>query len=463
MDKVLNKSASKRIFVVDDDETIRRSVSHLLKKAGYQVGVAEDGEEALAMLPDFRPAVVLLDLSMPKVGGLEVIDRSATINPDLAIVVMTAHGTIDVAVEALQRGAFDFLTKPFEKDRLLAVIEKASKYQLLLHENRSLRRLVSTAYTFDNIIAVSTLMREVLDQVMIVAPTPSNIILLGESGTGKELLARTIHNNSRVSNGPFYALNVGGISNEFFESVLFGHRKGSFTGAIENRVGALETAAEGTLFLDEIGDLPPESQVKLLRVIQEREYSRIGEDKKRRVKVRFIAATNRNLKKEVENGNFREDLYYRLCVVPIHLPPIRYRPEDIPALSAYFLERAARRLQRPVPKFSGDAMTTLCHYDFPGNVRELENLMERLVAMNRAPEIDLSDLNLNVEKKNLAKVVFDKSPIGIDLQTHEKDLIMESLQRCQGNQTKAAKLLGITRSALIYRMDKYKIRSDSNE
>jgi DNA-binding NtrC family response regulator len=436
MDKVLDESASKRILVVvDDDDAIRLSLALLLKKEGYQVEIAQDGEEALAKLQGFPPSVVVLDLRMPKLGGLDVIDRSKVVVPDLAIIVMTAHRTIKVAVEALQRGAFDFLTKPFEKGQMLATVKKARRYQLLLHVNRSLRRLVSTTYTFDNIIAVSSLMREVLEQVMIVAPTPSSILLLGESSTGKELIARTIHMNSRVSNRPFHALNVAGVPPQLFESMVFGHKKGAFTGAIENRAGTLEAAAGGTLFLDDVGDLAPESQVKLLRVLQEREYSRLGEDKTRRINVPFIAATNRDLKKAGESGDFREDLYYRFCVIPVHLPPIRQRPEDIPALSAYFLERAARRLERPVPKFNNLALTTLCQYDFPGNVRELENHMERLVALNRGPEIDLTALNLNVKKNNLAKVVLDKSPMGIDLHAHEKDLIVESLLRCQGSKT----------------------------
>ena len=453
---------NKRILVIDDDETIRRSASYLLEKAGYQVCMAADGEEALVKLHEFQPSVALLDLRMPKLSGLEVLDRAIVRVPDLAVVVMTGHGTIKVAVEALQRGAFDFMTKPFEKDQLLAVIEKASHYHRLVHENRSLRRLASTTYTFDNIIAVSKPMRDVLEQVMVVASTPSNILLLGESGTGKELLARTIHMNSRVSSGPFHAINIAGVPTEFFESALFGHKKGAFTGALENRTGALEAASRGTLFLDEIGDLPLDSQVKLLRVLQEREYSRLGEDKTRPVKVRFIAATNRDLKKEVEGGRFLEDLYYRLCVIPVQIPPIRQRSEDVPALSAYFLERAARRLERSVPKLSSDALNALCQYEFPGNARELENMMERLVALNRGANIEIRILNLSIEKQNFAKLVLDKSPGGIDLQAHEKSLISESLQRCEGNQTKAAKLLGITRSALVYRMDKYKIKQDGS-
>lgn len=456
-------NVAKRILVIDDDDTIRRSASFLLEKAGYEICAAADGEEALTKVHEFQPSVALLDLRMPRLSGLEVLDRVTGIAPDLAVVVMTGHGTIKVAVDALKRGAFDFMTKPFEKDQLLAVIEKASHYHRLVHENRSLRRLASTTYSFDNIIAVSNLMKEVLEQVIVVAPTPSNILLLGESGTGKELLARTIHMNSRVSSGPFHAVNIAGIPAEFFESTLFGHKRGAFTGALESRTGALEMAAGGTLFLDEIGDLSLDSQVKLLRVLQEREYSRLGEDKARPVKVRFITATNKDLKKEVSCGRFREDLYYRLCVVPVQLPPIRQRGEDVPALSAYFLERAARRLERPVPKLSSDALSALCQYEFPGNVRELENLMERLVALNRGAMIEVSDLDLSVEKQNLAKMVLDKSPAGIDLQAHEKNLIRESLMRCHGNQTRAAKLLGITRSALIYRMDKYKIREDEPE
>lgn len=449
------------VLVVDDDETIRRSAAHLLGKSGYRVNTAGDGEEGLAQIQELRPAIVLLDLRMPKVSGMEVIERAIAIMPDLAIVVMTAHGTIEAAVETIQRGAFDFITKPFERNRLIATVDKARRYHSLVHENRSLRRLVSTQNSFGSVITLSTSMRRVVDQAMVVAPTPSSLLFLGESGTGKELLARTAHSNSGVASGPFHAINIGGIPQGFFESELFGHKRGAFTGAVGDRAGALETASGGTLFLDEIGELPKEGQVKLLRVLQEREYSRLGEDKRRRVNVRFMAATNRNLKKEVEDGAFREDLYYRICVVPIEIPPLRQRAEDIPALAANFLDRAARRLERPVPKLSHEALTELCRYSFPGNVRELENLMERIVALNLGELVRAKDLSLNNDQGNLAELIFDKRPNGIDLQDHESELIRESLKRSHGNQTKAAKLLGITRSALIYRMDKYRIKDEA--
>lgn len=455
-----NDQEIKKILVVDDDETIRRSTAHLLTKAGFDTEVAEDGLKALAVIQEFQPSIVLLDLRMPKLSGMEVIDHAIAITPDTAIVVMTAHGTIETAVEALQRGAFDFLTKPFDKKQLLATMDKARRYHRLMHENRYLRRLAGARYDLKNLIAVSKEMQNVVEQAMYIAPTTATVLITGESGTGKDVLARAIHMNSRVSSKPFHAINVASISEALFESELFGHKKGAFTGAIDNRAGAVETTAGGTLFLDEIGALSKETQVKLLRLIAERDYSRVGEDKTRRASVRFIAATNEDLLQAVKDGRFREDLYYRLCVLPIELPPLRQRREDIPGLAALFLNRAAQRLERPAPRLSQNALSQLMNYDFPGNVRQLENIIERMVILNQQAVIDNPHLPERASSSNLAEIVFNESPEGIDLGDHEKTLIIESLSRSGGNQTKAAKLLGITRSALIYRLEKYKIKDE---
>ncbi|MDF1660948.1 MAG: sigma-54 dependent transcriptional regulator, partial [Planctomycetota bacterium] len=370
--------------------------------------------------------------------------------------------TIETAVEALQRGAFDFLTKPFDKKQLLATMDKARRYHRLMHENRSLRRLVGTRYDFKTLIAISKEMQAVLEQAMAVASTPSTVLITGESGTGKGVLARTIHMNSRVASKPFHATNLACIPEGLFESELFGHKKGAFTGASDNRAGAVETAAGGTLFLDEIGALSKDAQAKLLRLIQEREYSRVGEDKIRKAKARFIAATNEDLLQAVRDGRFREDLYYRLCVIPIELPPLRQRKEDIPGLAALFLDRIARRLERPAPQISQRAFSQLTNYDFPGNVRELENLIERMVILNQQAVIEDPHLPTWPSTPDLAALVFNESPEGIDLGEHEKALIMECLRRTDGNQSKAAKLLGITRSALIYRMEKYGLKNEES-
>lgn len=450
---------SKKILVVDDDETIRRSAAHLLRKAGYEVTLAEDGLEALGAIQESSPHIVLLDLRMPKLSGMEVIDRALAITPDTAIVVMTAHGTIETAVEAMQRGAFDFLTKPFEKKQLLATMDKARRYHSLMSENRALRRLAGTHYHFKNLIALSESMQLVLEQAMAAASTPSTILITGESGTGKGVLARAIHMNSRVASQPFHTMNVASIPEGLFESELFGHKKGSFTGASEHRAGAVETAGGGTLFLDEIGALSKDAQAKLLRLIQEREYSRVGEDKTRKARARFIAATNEDLQKAVRDGQFREDLYYRLCVIPLELPPLRQRREDIPGLAALFLERASRRLERPLPQLSQEALQQLLSYSFPGNARELENLMERLVALNSDAVIKDTFLP-TPQAPNLAALIFNECPDGLDLAQHEKALLIESLKRSGGNQSKAAKLLKITRSALLYRMEKYKLKEE---
>jgi DNA-binding NtrC family response regulator len=455
------KEEKKSVVIVDDDASLRRSTEYLLKREGWKVFIAEDAAAGLSMLGEQHCSVMLLDLRMPGMNGLELIDRALALQPELAIVMMTAHGSIETAVDAMRRGAFDFMTKPFEKGQLLAVVEKACRYHSLLHENHSLRRLVSSQYNVENIIGVSEAMSKVLQRIHLISSTPSNILLLGESGTGKELLAKTIHMNSRVSSGPFVAVNVAGIPLGVFESEFFGHKKGSFTGALESRRGSLGSAAGGTLFLDEVGELPKEIQVKLLRVLQEREYSRLGEDRLRKLEARVIAATNLDLEQAVEAGDFREDLYYRLCVVPIKIPPLRERREDIPALTAYFLERAALRLERPVPRLSRRALEGLCHYDFPGNVRELENLMERVVALSTGERIEVADLALVDKRKNLASLLFEYQAGGVDLQKLEKDLLVEALSRSAANQTRAAKLLGITRSALIYRADKYGLKGSS--
>jgi len=449
------------VLIIDDDATLRRATQFMLEKAGYAVRVAVDGAEGLAAIQNSVPDAILVDLRMPKVGGLEVVEQSAVLAPDTAIIVMTAHGTIQTAVDCLQRGAFDFITKPFGQDELLASITKALRQHRLLVENRSLRKLVGLRYSVEGMVAVSEAMRALLAVVAQIAPTPSSVMIMGETGTGKELLAKAIHSHSLVASGPFFALNIAGVPEQLFESELFGHKRGSFTGAHADRAGALETAAGGTLFLDEIGHLALPMQVKLLRVLQEREYRRLGEDRSRPVNLRFICATNLDLEAEVAAGRFREDLYYRICVVPIEVPALRTRREDIPALAVHFLKVSAERLGRPVPQLSPEALDALCEHDFPGNVRECENLMERAVALSTGELIGAEVLRLRRRKVDLAAHIFNESPAGLNFAELEAALIREALERSDGNQSQAARLLSLSRNTLLYRMEKFGLKKGS--
>ncbi len=371
-----------KILVVDDEQSMRDVLSIMLKRAGYTVTTASDGDEAIAHLGKEIFDLVITDLKMPKVGGLEVLKAVKASSPDTVVLVITAFASAESAVEAMKHGAYDYLTKPFQVDEVQLIIRNALERRRLSTENMLLKREMASQSSFAQIIGQSEAMQKVFDVVRKVADSKSNVLIFGESGTGKELVARAIHYNSARAPMPFVTVNCSAVPETLLESELFGHMKGSFTGAVSNKAGLFEVANGGTVFLDEIGDTSPATQVKLLRVIQEREFRRVGGTQDVKVDVRIIAATNKDLEKAVAEGTFREDLYYRLDVIPIVLPPLRLRTGDIPLLVQHFLDKFSRESGKPVPAITGEAMRALLAHEWRGNVRELENLIERVVAFS---------------------------------------------------------------------------------
>ncbi|MEW5982558.1 MAG: sigma-54 dependent transcriptional regulator [Acidobacteriota bacterium] len=456
----------RRILLVDDDESLRRVTQYTLAEEGYGVLTAADGQEGLERFQSADIDLVLTDVRMPGMDGMELLARLKAMRPDLPIVMLTAHGTIEAAVEAMQLGAFDYLTKPFSRDQLRASVRKALEIAELKSENRRLRQMVSDRFSFSALIAGSRAMREVTDVAARVAQSDATVLLRGESGTGKELLAKAIHIHSERARRPFIPVNCAAIPENLIESELFGHRKGAFTGAISDKQGKFEAADGGTIFLDEVGDLPQVLQVKILRVLQEREIDKVGDTTPRRVDVRVIAATNRDLDKMIREGTFREDLYYRLAVVPIRIPPLRERTDDIPLLVERFLTKHGDRLGRSGPPAVAKAVySALNVYTWPGNVRELENVIERALVLDKDGIIDLDDLpeRLVSQERRFGNVRVELPDDGISLDTVERDLIVAALDKHDWNQTRAAAYLAITRSALLYRMEKYGIQRQKTE
>jgi two-component system NtrC family response regulator len=449
------KSAS--ILVVDDDPSLRRVVEYQLQEEGYRVASAASGAEALEAVRAGSPDLLVTDVMMPGMGGLELLDRVRAIAPSVVPVVITAHGDVATAVRAMQSGAFDFVEKPFTRERLLASISKALAYASLRDENRRLRALVGGGGDFGSIVGSSATLRAVLDDLRLAADSDATVLLLGESGTGKELAARALHAGSRRKDGPFVVVNGAAIPESLVESELFGHRRGAFTGATEDRKGKFESADGGTIFLDEIGDLPLPAQARLLRVLQEGEVDKIGAPAPVRVDVRVVAATRVDLEARIAEGAFREDLWYRLNVVPLRLPPLRERPGDVPLLIEHFLAKHAQRHGRPLPVVEPAALDRLERYDWPGNVRELENLIERLIVLGRSETIAAADLPeaLRRDAPRYGGVRVEIPPGGIVLEDVERGLIEEALRRAAGNQSAAARFLGISRQTLLYRMKKF--------
>jgi DNA-binding NtrC family response regulator len=386
-----------------------------------------------------------------------MLRRVRVMNPDTVVLVITAYGSIETAVEAMKLGAHDYITKPFNREELLLTVAKGLEYTALVRENRSLKRFIESRFSLDNVIGTSAAMRRVYALVEKVARADLAVLITGESGTGKELIAKAIHQHSARRDGPFVAINCGAIPEGLLESEMFGHRKGAFTGAYANTRGKIEAADKGTILLDEVGELPVALQVKLLRVIEGGEFTRVGETETRRADVRFLAATNRNLSKMVEDGRFREDLYFRLKVVPIHLPPLRERREDIPLLADHFLREASQRFNRSALRFEKDVFRYFQAYAWPGNVRELKHIVERLAVVSEDDDVSFKDLpeNLTATTGNAANVLIQLPDEGIDLEEVEREILRQALEKHGGNQTRAAQYLNITRSALIYRMQKY--------
>jgi len=445
------------ILIVDDDSSQRRLIEFWLQEEGYSTLTANDGKAGLLLFEQNSPRLVVTDLRMPGMDGLDLLGRIKGINQDVPVILITAFGTVTNAVDAMKLGAADYILKPLNPDELKLSVHRALERKQLVDENLYLRDFAKTAFRFENLIGNSKKIREVFDIATQVARRDSTVLLMGESGTGKELLAKAIHQNSPRAKKPFVTINCGAIPESLIESELFGHRKGSFTGALTDRVGKFEAANEGTVFLDEIGDLAPNLQIRLLRVIQEREIDKIGYAHPLKVNVRIIAATNRNLRTLVEDGQFREDLFYRLSVVGINLPPLRERKEDIPLLVGHFLKKHCGRYQIPVVAVSDEALEALAQHHWPGNVRELENVVEHLVVLGKGDMIKPQDLppEIRQARSRVSNISLKLPEEGISLEEVEKEILLQGLEKHQWHQTRAAKYLNISRKTLIYRMEKY--------
>jgi len=448
-----------KILIVDDEEGMRRLLVRVLGKEGYQATAAESGAEALRCIAGENFDLVIADIQMPGMNGLELLAELKSFDPALPVVVITAYGTVESAVQALRSGAYDYLTKPFEIDDIKLTVAKALERERLLAENRYLHQELQERYPFTGIIGSSQAMQRVFEVVDSVAPTNTNVLITGESGTGKELIARSIHQRSHRREQPFIVLNCAALSEGVLESELFGHEKGAFTGALATRKGRFELAHQGTLFIDEVGEMPASAQVKLLRVIQEHEFERVGGTRTIRSDVRLVAATNRNLEELVKKGVFREDLFYRLNVVNIELPPLRERREDIEALAGHFLQKFQRETGRPVHQLSPRALSCLLAYEWPGNVRELQNAMERAVVLCKGESITPRDLPQGIQgpEQICLELPDNGGSLTEILEDLERQLIVQTLARQNGSQTRAAEVLGIKRTTLRYKMEKYRL------
>ena len=449
--------AEKTILLIDDDDVLRGIMAHHLDEAGYRIHSEARGSRGLQFLDGATADLVITDLQMPEMDGYELITRIRAKFPETPIVVITAHGSIDSAVQAMKLGAEDYLTKPFNKEELLHGVRRALERRVLLTENRYLRRFIGEYFALDNVIGKSERMRRVYDIVEKAAPTPVTVLLTGESGTGKELLAKAIHQNSPRSDHPFVAINCAAIPEGLLESEFFGHKKGAFTGANADAKGKIEAADGGTVFLDEIGDLALSMQAKLLRVLQDGEFCRIGETTPRHSDARIIAATNRDLSKMTEDKTFREDLYFRLNVVPIKVPALRDRRDDIPLLADHFLKDAAMRYGRREIRLSKDAFKYLEEYSWPGNIREFRNTIERMVVLSSGDVLTVEDVpeEIRLSKKTVGNILMELPESGVDLEEIEREIVLRALERNGWNQTAASKYLNVTRSVLISRMQKY--------
>ncbi|NLN39868.1 MAG: sigma-54-dependent Fis family transcriptional regulator [Smithella sp.] len=452
-----------RILIVDDELNMRLVLEAMLKKEGYEVACASDGIEALQTLKSGRTTAVITDLKMPRMDGMELLERLGSEYPDLPVIMITAHGTVATAVEALKKGALDYITKPFELDEIKNVVSKAVKTGNL-KKNEFL--LPSEEIERAGIIGVSAATREMFEAIKRVSPTTTTVMITGETGTGKELVAEAVHRNSPRKNNPLIKINCAAIAESLMESELFGHEKGSFTGAAITKPGKFELAHKGTLFLDEVGEIPREMQVKLLRVLQEQEFERIGGLKTIKVDVRFIAATNKNLAQSVEDGTFREDLFYRLNVFPINVPPLRERTDDIAALVDYFIQKFNQKLGLGITGMDEAVQEMLLGYRWPGNIRELENMIERMMLMAGSSVITDAEVppefKAELEKNVLAPDSGGKKPLKDFMRAHieevEKQMIIKCLEDLDGNVTRAARQMGLSRKGLQLKMIKYNLR-----
>ncbi len=450
-----------RILIMDDEAPERRRIEDFLVRKGYDVLAVGTAEDAVDAIKHERFDVFLTDCNIPGVDALRTSDEAHKISPDMAVVIMTAFGTIETAVKAIKAGAYDYLPKPIDMDQLVVLIERISERQNLIRENTELKERLRERYTFNEIVSTSHAMEEVLNLAGRVAASNATVLLRGESGTGKELVAKAIHYNSPRANFPLIKVNCAALPETLLESELFGHEKGAFTGATAKRIGRFEAADRGTLFMDEIGELTAGMQVKLLRVLQEREFERLGGNQTIKADVRVIAATNRDIEQAVKDGKFREDLYYRLNVVSLVIPPLRERKEDIPALMGHFIKKYGNENRKAISGVVAEARDLLMRYSYPGNVRELENIIERAVVLSKKGVITTADLPIHVkgamsEGELPAQVL--KGSLNETLDTIERGLIIEALKESGGIQTRAAEKLGVSERVLRYKLKKYKIR-----
>jgi len=440
------------ILVVEDDPTVGESIRLLLKKRGYTILLSSNGKEALHLFRQKSVALVITDLVMPKMDGMELLEAVKSVKPETEVIVISAQGTIEKAVQAMKLGAFDFIEKPINPRVISLVVERALEKQTLILQNRDLRSRLEDRFRFKNIVGRSAKMLKVFELIQHIAPYDSSVLIMGESGTGKELIANAIHYNSPRSSMPFIKVSCASLSEGIIESELFGHEKGAFTGAITSRKGRFELAHHGTMFLDEVEDIPPSTQIKLLRVLQEGEFERVGGNRTIKVDIRVIAASNRDLQEEVKRGTFREDLYYRLNVVNIKLPPLRERRDDIPFLVNFFLEKYNKKYRMKVKGISQRAMKRLVEYEWSGNVRELENTIESILVINNPEVIDIAYLPQEIKDYEAGAEVISIR-IGTPLDEVEREILTRTLKATRGNKRRAAQLLGINVRTIHRKME----------
>ncbi len=450
----------RRVLVADDEENLRLVLRTLLRRHGYEVETAATGEEALSLVDSFGPDVVLTDVRMPKMGGLDLLQTLRAKGNDATVIVMSAYGNMDLAIEAMKAGAYDYVQKPFKPDEVVLTLRKAEERESLRRENRALRDEIRKEHRFEDILAKSPRMQEIFRTIAKIADYKTTILVTGESGVGKELVARAIHRRSGRRGGPFVAVNCGAIPENLLESELFGHKKGAFTDANQDRRGLFEEANLGTLFLDEIGELPLALQVKLLRVLEDEKIRRLGDTKDTQVDVRIVAATHRDLTAETKAGRFREDLFYRLNVLHIHCPPLRDRREDIPLLIEHFLARNNVRLGTRIRGLDTETRRLLYEYGWPGNVRELENTIERAMVLAEGEQIVATDLSERIrEARDPVQLQLASGELSVKktMRIIEEILIRRALQKTKGNRTRAAEVLEISHRALLYKIKDYEI------
>jgi DNA-binding NtrC family response regulator len=454
------------ILIVDDKTSMRKVLRQTLEEDRHTLLEAEDGEQALETIKSKHVDVVITDIKMPRVDGMTLLRMIKEIDTEIVVLIMTAYGTIETAVEAMKLGAYDYVTKPFSTEQVKITVEKAIERQKLLYENKYLREKLNDQYNYKRIVGNSGPMKAVYELIDKVAPTDTAVLIRGDSGTGKELVAHAIHFNSRRKEKPFIKVNCAVFAEGVLESELFGHEKGSFTGAAGKRIGRFELANGGSIFLDEIGDISPSTQVKLLRVLQEKEFERVGGTEVIRSDVRVIAATNKNLEEAIRKGGFREDLFFRLNVVPIIVPPLRERREDVEKLAYHFLHRYSLEANKKIIKIEKRALELMARYHWPGNVRELENAIQRAVVLSDGDTIYPSNMPLDIQtqsKEQAFSVLAEDATLTDRVENYEKELILKALEKSGHVQTQAAKTLGINRTALIYKLKKYGLITDKGE